>query len=62
MSAKNKGKYYKCKKCKHVEECFNFLVIVKDSCPNKRETKGQENQSTKQRCQECEQWEEESQC
>lgn len=48
-----RGKYTNCRTCKHVEEVMNFLVEVKQSCPNK----GYKLYSDKQRCQKCDKWE-----
>ena len=32
--AKYRGKYKKCRECKHSEEVLMMLVEVKESCPN----------------------------
>ena len=31
--AKYRGKYKKCRECKHVEEIMNWIVLIKQSCP-----------------------------
>jgi predicted RNA-binding Zn-ribbon protein involved in translation (DUF1610 family) len=54
MKNQYKGKYTKCRTCKHIEEVMNFLVVVKQSCPYKVPNVGN---STKSRCQQCDKWE-----
>lgn len=56
--SKYRGKYNKCRTCKHAIEPMMVLVRVKESCPNKWTQKG-EHYSDIHRCQECDKYVEE---
>lgn len=53
---KYRGKYDKCRICKHVIEPMMIIVMVKDTCPYKWTLKG-EHYSDKHRCQNCDKYE-----
>lgn len=57
---KYRGKYKKCRTCKHVEEIGMSVVFVYESCPNKITIPSGLRSlytSDKQRCEECKYWE-----
>lgn len=52
---KYKGKYKKCRDCKHVKEIWNVIVEINRSCKN--DIANRLGYSTKDNCERCEQFE-----
>lgn len=52
--AKYRGKYSKCRQCRHVRDIGMWIVWIKDSCLNKTAVKLSSGRAVdKQTCEEC---------
>ena len=56
--AKYRGKYNKCRTCTHAKEVMMVLVVVEESCPNKKLFNSGGYYSDKYVCQKCDDWSE----